>query len=170
MAKEVREENRRFSYGKKADLDERDWEIMHLVAEDARMPASRIARKLGCSREVVKYRLNKLVREGVVQFITWTNPPKLGYTVWGYMHISFKDMTPVREKEFIAFVKNHPYVSFAHSSLGTYDFGIEFFAHDLGHFYNMQKELKEKFADIIKDYESGSFIDVYKVLYVPRTP
>jgi len=160
---------RQFSYGKPAKLDEKDWQILELLADDARMPVSRIARKLGFTREVVKYRIGRLLKEKVVlSFIAWTNPPKMGFTVWGYMAISFKDLSPEREKEFIEYVMNHPYVSFAYSALGRYDFGVEFFARDSGHFYDLQKEIKEKFANIIKDYETGSFIDVYKVMYVPR--
>ncbi len=158
----------RFTYGVKSELDEKDWEILHLISKDARMPVSTIARKLGFTREIVKYRLRKMEKDGVITYQLWTNPPKLGYSVWGFMSISFKDLTPAREKEFIEYVQAHPYVSFAYSALGRFDFGLEFFTRDLGHFYEMQKEIKEKFANIIKDYETGTFIDVYKVNYVPR--
>jgi len=158
----------RFSYGVKPELDEKDWAILNLIKDDARMPVSRIARKLGFTREVVKYRIEKMKRNKVAAFIAWTDPPKLGYTVWGFMNIAFKDMTPAREKGFIDYVSVHPNVSFAYSALGRFDFGLEFFARDLGHFYDLQKEIKEKFSDIIKDYETGTFVDVYKVDYVPR--
>lgn len=167
----AREERRgvRLTYGKKAELDEKDWAILRLLAQNARMPVSSIARKLGLKRELVKYRISNLIREGIItSFVTIVDLPKLGYTTWGYMYITFKDLTAEKQREFVEYVRKSPNILFAHSTLGAWDFGLEFFARDPGHFYDLQMELKEKFAGIIKDYESGSFIDIYKLTYVPE--
>ncbi|MBI4361019.1 Lrp/AsnC family transcriptional regulator [Candidatus Micrarchaeota archaeon] len=158
-------------YGPKADLDETDWKILKLLEEDARMSISRMARRLNLSRDKVKYRLKRLVSEKIVlSFMVMTNLPKLGYTVWGYMHVRFANLTRKREQDFINHVRSHPNILFAHSTLGAWDFGVEFFAKDPGHFFQLQKDLKETFSDIIKDAETGSFVDVYKTLYVPPRP
>ncbi|HLC48110.1 MAG TPA: Lrp/AsnC family transcriptional regulator [Candidatus Norongarragalinales archaeon] len=155
-------------YGKPAKLDEKDWEILRLLSKNARMPISAISRKSGLPRDVVKYRLKRLIDEKVIShFLTLTNFPKLGYSIFGFMHLSFKDLTVKREKELIDFVVKDPYVVFAHSTLGSWDFGIEFFARDLSHFYVLQKEIKEKFADIIKEIETGSYVTIHKINYVP---
>ncbi|MBI4399169.1 Lrp/AsnC family transcriptional regulator [Candidatus Micrarchaeota archaeon] len=157
-----------FSYSQKSKLDSKDWEILEVLSQDGRLSVAAIARKTGLKREVVKYRLNRMVREKIIlRFLTMLNLPKVGYNLWGYVHIRFKDMTPKREKEFLEHVRNNANIIFAHTTLGAWDFGIEFFAKDPGHFYSLQKELKEKFSDIIKDFETGSFIDIVKINYVP---
>ncbi len=149
-------------------LDKTDWKILETIRQDGRMPVSMISRKTGLSRDVVKYRLQQLTKRGVIKgFYTVLNLPSVGLTVWGYMHISFKDLTAKREKELIDYAKAHPNILFAYSNLGSWDFGIEFCARDPKHFYELQKELKEKFSDIIKDSETGSFLEMHKMNYVP---
>jgi len=157
-----------FDHGKAAKLDDKDWKILELLAHNARMPISTIARKLQLNRDVVKYRLEKLISEKVINsFLTLVNAPKLGFTIWGYMHIKFKDLNKKRENEFLSYIKNSPYVFFAYSNLGAWDFGVEYSARDLNHFYELQKELNEKFSSIIKDYETGSFMKIHKINFVP---
>ncbi|MDP3742392.1 MAG: Lrp/AsnC family transcriptional regulator [Candidatus Micrarchaeota archaeon] len=149
-------------------LDEVDWKILEAIKLKARLPVSGISRKTGLSRDVVKYRLQQLVKKGVINgFYTMLNLPSVGLGVWGYLHISFKDLTSKREEELIEFVKEHPNVLFAYSNLGSWDFGIEYCARDPKHFYELQKELKEKFSDIIKDSETGSYLEIHKMCYVP---
>lgn len=152
-------------------LDTSDWRILELLMFDARLSISQIARRTKLSRDVVKYRLDKLIGEKIIlSFLTRVNLSKLGYSTWGYVHIRFQNLAPQREQEFIDFIRNSENVIFAHSTLGSWDFGIEFFAKDPKHFFNLQKELKEKFGDIIKDSETGSFVEVYKIQYVPPKP
>lgn len=149
-------------------LDKTDWEILRVIAHDARMPVSRIARKLGIKRETVKYRLAKLVSNGVVKyFLPYLDLAKIGYPVWGFMLVSFKDLDPKSEAEFESYVKKNPHIIFAYQSLGEWDFGIEFFAKTPQHLYQIQKDLKSNFAKIIKDVKTGSIIEVKKINYVP---
>lgn len=152
-------------------LDEIDWRILETIMFDARLPISQIARKTGLSRDVITYRLDKMVGEKtILSFLTRVNLPKLGYSTWGYVHLRFQNLTGEREQEFIDYIRESPNIIFAHSTLGSWDFGIEFFAKDPKHFFNIQKDLKEKFGDIIKDSETGSFVEVYKIQYVPPKP
>jgi DNA-binding Lrp family transcriptional regulator len=152
-----------------SNLDGTDWEILQLLSEDARLPTTTIARKLGISREVAKNRMKQLSMQGVIKsFLVYPDAAKLGYPLWGYMHIRFKDITAKREKELIEFARQEPLVPFAYSNMGSWDFGVEFMARDPRHFYELQRRFMDKFSDIIKDYETGSFMDVYKMNYVPQ--
>ena len=156
---------------KTASLDEKDWRILELLATNARMSIARLSQKTNLSRDVVKYRLKKLVSERVIEsFLIFVNLPRVGFPVWGFLHIRFQNITPKREQEFINFVRGNPNIIFAHSTLGAWDFGIEFFARNPKHFFELQKEVKEKFGDIIKDTETGSMVEVYKTIYVPPSP
>ncbi|MFH0713606.1 MAG: Lrp/AsnC family transcriptional regulator [Candidatus Micrarchaeota archaeon] len=149
-------------------LDKIDWKILKAIKHDARLPASVISRKTGLSRDVVTYRIEQLTKKGVIKgFYTVLNLPSIGLDVWGYLHIRFKDLTTKRETELIEYTEEHPNILFAYSNLGSWDFGVEFCADNPKHFYELQKELKEKFSDIIKDSETGSFLEIHKMDYAP---
>ncbi len=153
------------------EVDEKDWKILELLATDARLSIAKIAQYTGMKRDVVKYRLKKMVSNKVIQsFLILPNMLKLGYPVWGFIHLRFQSLSAKREQEFIKFVKNNQYIIFAHSTLGAWDFGIEFCAQNPQHLFELQKELKEKFGDIIKDLETGSLVEIYKTSYVPPSP
>jgi DNA-binding Lrp family transcriptional regulator len=146
-----------------------DWEILRTISHDGRMPVSRIARKLGIKRETVKYRLNKLFSSGVIKYcLPYLDLAKIGYPVWGFMLVSFKDLDSKSEAQFDDYVRKNPHIIFAYRSLGEWDFGVEFFAKTPQHLYEIQKELKSKFAKIIKDVKTGSIIEVTKISYVPN--
>lgn len=150
-------------------LDTQDWQILRTMAKDARMPYSQIARKTGIRRETVKYRLKRMVSSGVIRhFLPFLDLAKVGYPVWGFMMISFKDLDSAREKQFEQFVSQNPNVIFAYRCLGQYDYGVELFARTPQHMYRIQQEFKRKFSRIIKDVQTGSFIEVTKINYVPQ--
>src|SRR3989344_1477347 len=133
-------------------LDAKDWEILRAISHDARMPASRIARRVGLKRETVKYRLKKLRSSGVVKyFLTFLDLAKIGYPVWGFMLISFKDLDAKSEDEFDKHIKKNPHVLFAYRALGEWDYGIEFCAKTPQQLYEIQQDLKKQFSKIIKD-------------------
>lgn len=149
-------------------LDSIDVRILQTISHNARMPASRIARKLGIKRETVKYRLKKLVSSGVVKyFLPYLDWAKIGYPVWGYMLISFKELDQKSESSFDAYVKANSHVVFAYRALGEWDYGVEFYAKSPQHLYEIQKEFKNRFSKIIKDTSTGSLIEVTKINYVP---
>ncbi len=152
-----------------ADLDAEDWKILRTISHDGRMPYSQIARRTGIKRETVQYRLKRMVSAGVIQhFLPYLDLAKVGYPVWGYMLISFKDLDAAREKQFDDYVRQNQHIIFAYRCLGQYDYGIELFAKTPKHLYSVQQELKRKFSRIIKDVQTGSFIEVTKVNYVPQ--
>ena len=48
------------------EIDKTDIKIINLLMEDGRMPASEMARRIGAiSERVVRYRIERIVKEGV---------------------------------------------------------------------------------------------------------
>jgi DNA-binding Lrp family transcriptional regulator len=54
----------------KRQLTERDLELLRLLQTNARESVSSLARKLGVSRTAVQERINRLVRDGVIESFT----------------------------------------------------------------------------------------------------
>jgi len=59
-----------------------DLDIIRCLQDDARSSVAGIAGRLGVPESTVRHRLNRLVRGGVVEFATLTNPLHMGYQVW----------------------------------------------------------------------------------------
>jgi len=59
-----------------------DVAIIRCLQDDARSSFARIAGQLRVPESTVRHRLNRLVKDGVVEFATLTNPLHMGYQVW----------------------------------------------------------------------------------------
>lgn len=63
-------------------IDKTDLEIVGLLMEDGRMPAAEIARRVGdISERVVRYRIGRMVSEGLIKIGAIANPRKFGRSV-----------------------------------------------------------------------------------------
>jgi DNA-binding Lrp family transcriptional regulator len=60
-------------------LDKTDLMLMEELEDDARQPVRALARKLGVNRETVRYRLNRLTAERILNIACIGNPELLGY-------------------------------------------------------------------------------------------
>jgi Lrp/AsnC family transcriptional regulator for asnA, asnC and gidA len=66
----------------KVEIDEIDQKIVDVLIENGRASAAEIARAIGgISERVVRYRMERLIREGVVKIGAIVNPVMLGYAV-----------------------------------------------------------------------------------------
>ncbi len=64
------------------EVDDLDRDIVLLLKEDGRMPSAEIARRLGGIPErTVRHRIDRLIREGVIQIRPIVNPSAVGLTV-----------------------------------------------------------------------------------------
>ncbi|MCR4335813.1 MAG: Lrp/AsnC family transcriptional regulator, partial [archaeon] len=69
--------------GKVVDLDLLDRKILYELDIDSRQPLAELAKKVGKSRNVVEYRINKLQKDGVIKnFVTLLDAGRLGLTIW----------------------------------------------------------------------------------------
>lgn len=68
-------------------LSEADVSIIECLQKDARSSVAGIAKSLRMPTSSVRHRLQKLVKDGVVQFDAMTNPLRLGYQVWVMIEI-----------------------------------------------------------------------------------
>ena len=63
------------------DFDKSDVRIVNMLLEDGRMAASEIARRTGVSERVVRYRIEQMVENGVIQVSAVVNPEAFGLTI-----------------------------------------------------------------------------------------
>lgn len=70
---------------KKPDLV--DCEIINLLQKDGRISNTDIAKKIGISEGTVRTRLNRLIKNEIIQIVAVSNPIKLGFKIVGQIRI-----------------------------------------------------------------------------------
>jgi Lrp/AsnC family transcriptional regulator for asnA, asnC and gidA len=63
-------------------VDEIDIRIANLLVEDGRMSSAEVARLIGgISERAARYRIERMIREGVIQVCAIANPQAVGYSI-----------------------------------------------------------------------------------------
>ncbi len=132
-------------------LDMKDRKILYELEKDARRSNRVIGKRVGVNPDLVRYRINKLVENGVIDnFLTFVNFAKLGFTDFG-IFINTKSLTKNKEKEFINFIRNNQNISYFSKVGGKFDFIIGILARDVLHFHSIISEINSKFGDYISN-------------------
>jgi len=71
-------------------IDALDANIIALLRPDGRRPNVEIARQLGVAEGTVRKRLDRLVREQIIQIGAWADPLKVGYQVYINMELQVR--------------------------------------------------------------------------------
>ncbi|MBU0460744.1 MAG: winged helix-turn-helix transcriptional regulator, partial [Nanoarchaeota archaeon] len=86
-------------------LDLKDRKILHELDLNARQSDSEIAKKVGLTRDSVRYRIKKLEDQGYINyFMTLLNSMKLGYN-WYRTFFKFQNLSVEKEQEIINWLK-----------------------------------------------------------------
>ena len=138
-----------------ADLkvDLRDRKILYYLDINARQPLSMIAKKTGLSKEVVNYRINRMLDEGIIRsFYARIDTSKLGLTLFRTF-IRMQNLTPQKEKEFIGYIAKNPKIGFFTRVEGNFDFNFIYWTKSVSDYFYFWKELNIKFGKFIAKKE-----------------
>lgn len=133
-------------------LDVKDLRLLYHLSKNCRLPISQLAKKVGISQEVVKYRLNRLVKKGIiVDFIADIDESKLGYGRY-LIYLAFQNVDEFKEKEIIQYLINHPFVAWTTTSTGKWSIIFDFIAENIEDVNNFIEQSKEKYRENIGEY------------------
>ena len=151
------------SYGDKIKLDSKDKKILEQLQQNARLSIAQIAKNAHLPRDVVVYRLKKLEQSKVIRsHHTMLNPQKLGYPLYVYVLFACYNVKPEEEAHFISYLKSHHQIVYVAKNSGKYDFTIGICARDYREFDEIIRDIRQRFADVIKDIESLPTVQEYK--------
>ncbi|NOR23402.1 MAG: winged helix-turn-helix transcriptional regulator [Desulforhopalus sp.] len=69
-------------------LDRIDCDLISLLQKDGRISNIDIAKKINISEGTVRSRLNRLIKNEIIQIVAVSNPIKLGFNIVGHVRIS----------------------------------------------------------------------------------
>lgn len=112
-------------------LDLKDRKIITELDKDCRQSSSRMAKATGISKDVVNYRINRLVKERVItRFFAETNTAKIGYIAYK-MYLQFQNTTEEDERLIIDYLYGHPRVIWTAVCSGRWDLITSFWVRDV---------------------------------------
>lgn len=148
-------------------IDNIDKKIINLLMEDGRMPASDLARHLGdISERMVRYRIDRMIKEGYIQISAITHPKSLGYAVTAdvFLEVESSAITDVAKK-----VSEYECVSYVACAIGESDISIQIIGHNTDEVYQFVTEVIGKIPGVRKTTTSIVPL-VLKDIYQWRIP
>jgi Lrp/AsnC family transcriptional regulator, regulator for asnA, asnC and gidA len=129
-------------------MDNIDLQIIDLLMEDGRMPCAEIARRIGgITERVVRYRLERLLKEKVIQISAIANPKAIGYLVVADVLI---EVEPARILEVANQLADFECVSYVACSIGNTDVSAQVVAPDNDQVYDFVTQVIGKLPGVRK--------------------
>src|SRR3989338_1712438 len=89
----------------KLELDKKDKDLLYLLDIDGRLTYSQLARRTKMSKQLVKYRIERLEGEGFIKgYFPIIDTSKLGYITFR-LYLKFRNITPTKKEEIISYLK-----------------------------------------------------------------
>jgi Lrp/AsnC family transcriptional regulator, regulator for asnA, asnC and gidA len=134
------------------NFDKIDVKIVNLLLEDGRMPASELARSMGdISERAVRYRIDRMVNEGVIRISAVAKPQAFGLTtiadVW--MEVESDRILEVAKR-----MAEFDNVSYVACGIGESDVSIQIVAKDTAEIYQFVTEVVRKIPGVRKTTSS----------------
>ncbi|MDD5132824.1 MAG: Lrp/AsnC family transcriptional regulator [Candidatus Nanoarchaeia archaeon] len=159
-----------FTYGipsKIYELDETDAKILKELVNNARINIVELAEKTDLTRDVINYRLKKLIKEKIiVQYKCYPNLQNLGINHYKLIFRT-KNFDEQTEKQIKAYIAQHNKATQFLKLIGSWDLEIEFETENEDELYKILNEIRKKFSNIIRDFDILRITETYKYNYFP---
>ncbi len=133
-------------------LDAKDRQIIGALFENARMPAAAIAKRARLGKEVVNYRIKRLMASGLLAgFNTVIDVRKIGWEMF-FVYIRFRNIDIEREEKILSFLNGHRNVAQLFKCIGNYDAVLKVFARSYAEAAAIMKDIEAAYKDKIDEY------------------
>lgn len=148
------------------DFDKIDVQIVNMLLEDGRMPASEIARRVGVSERVVRYRIDQMVEGKAIQVSAVVNPEAFGLTIKAdvWMEVDSDQIMNVARK-----LAKYDIITYVASGIGENDVSVQLVAADTQEIYHFITEVIRKIPGVRRTTTSIVPI-IIKDVYQWRVP
>ena len=129
-------------------IDKIDHQIVELLMVDGRVSAAEIARNIGgISERVVRYRIDRMISEGIIRICAIPDPKALGYAVVADVFIE-ADANMIQEiaRQLVAY----EFISYVACSIGEKDISVQVIARDSDEVFRLATDVIGKIPGIRK--------------------
>jgi len=134
-------------------VDDLDYKILTILANDARIPLAQLANKVKSTIEIVRGRIKKLEeKEIILSYRIAVDFNKLGLEFFK-MFIYFRTVSEEDERSLAEWMRTHPKALYYIRSLAPWEMEPEFVVENYKEFNQIVNELRKKFPHVIRNYE-----------------
>ncbi len=129
-------------------IDKTDHQIVELLMVDGRASAAEIARNIGgISERVVRYRIDRMIAEGIIRICAIPDPKALGYAVVADVFIE-ADANLIQEiaRQLVAY----EFISYVACSIGEKDISVQVVARDSDEVFRLATDVIGKIPGVRK--------------------
>ncbi len=171
FTKKIRENKQLPYFGRELKLikiDKVDKKILDLISENARINSVEIADKIKISPNTIILRIKNMQKIGIIQgFKPLINLDNISYFAYKSL-IKFQNITKQKEKEIIDYLQTNINVVGVIKLVGSWDFEIEFEVDSKQAMLSFTRKFRDKFKDVIKEFELVSLFKEHKYNFFPR--
>lgn len=132
-------------------LDLKDKKILYELDINARQSNSEIGKKVGLSKEVVKYRIDRMLESGlIIRFHTVTNYFKLGLFKYK-LYLRLKDVNKEKLEEIGQYFFEHKKTEWVVICTGRWDMIIGWLVHNVNEFDEEVQNALNKFSQYVAE-------------------
>lgn len=137
-------------------IDLTDRKIVFLLCQNARISNTAIGKHLKLKREVVSYRIKKMMDGGFINgFVARLNARRLGFCSY-FVYFKLKNL-PL-EKEMINYLLQNPEITNVKNTGGRFDILTEFTCKNIEEFSSIFQNIINTFRNSIRDYSINQII------------
>jgi len=128
------------------ELDLKDKKILYELDIDSRQSFKALGKKAGLSKEVVNYRVKRLLDEGIIKrFYTRIDSFRIGKIVFRTF-IRLYNITPKKQKEIIEYIISNKNIGWVVLVDGAWDINFLYWAENLKSFSDFYKDFLAKYG------------------------
>lgn len=142
-------------------LDDIDREIVSALSGDGRRAYSKIAEQLDIAESVVRYRVQRLEKAGLLQIVGLANPLKVGFELTALIGVQ---AAPGKLDDVAKFLAQLGETSFVARTAGRFDLIIEVVCRDTKHFASLLGDTLQS-LDGVERTESFLVLSIDKMSY-----
>jgi|SRR3989344_2888775 len=144
-------------------MDKKDEKLLVLLQDNGRESLKVLGSKIGLSIDSTKKRIEKMKKLGIIsKFGICINPKAMGYDIVANNKIKLTNISKVEKEKFINYLVNHPNCIELISVSGDYDWTCVLIAENTDSFNNLVYEIRERFKDLISDWNTSFNLKIYK--------
>jgi Lrp/AsnC family transcriptional regulator for asnA, asnC and gidA len=142
-------------------IDEVDREIVAALQRDGRRSYSRLAADLGVAESVVRYRVQRMEKSGILQIVGIADPLKVGFDLMALVGVGVQPGHLPAVSEAMAQLPEASYVA---ALAGRYDLIVEVVCRDTAHFSALLTERIQQVTGVVRT-ESFLILSIQKMAY-----
>jgi DNA-binding Lrp family transcriptional regulator len=136
------------------DIDELDKKILDILANNARIPITHLAKELNSSVKTVLNRIKRLEEQGIIiSYRISININKLGLEFFKII-LYYRSISPKEEKRLLEYIKRLPQSIYYIKMIAPWDAELELIVNNYHELNEIVDNLRKEFHEIIRNHET----------------